>query len=119
MTVILYAILALCVIALLGYSAFHSIAYLCRKLFVCFLNTQPTEDSILDANGSLKASLSDEDIMPLSERRLASVMRIKVGETLMDIPAYARKEKGMGYPMTKELLEKTKFIVTQQVNYVE
>jgi hypothetical protein len=34
----------------------------------------------------------------------------KVGEELMAIPAYARKAKGIGYPMTKELLNTTKVI---------
>lgn len=47
-------------------------------------------------------------------RRLATAKRVRVGEALMEIPAYARKEMNVGYPMNRDLLTKPKFIVYRQ-----
>jgi hypothetical protein len=46
--------------------------------------------------------------------RLATAKRVRVGEALMETPAYARKEMSVGYPMSRELLTKPKFIVYRQ-----
>jgi hypothetical protein len=46
--------------------------------------------------------------------RLATAKRVRVGEALVETPAYARKEMSVGYPMSRELLTKPKFIVYRQ-----
>lgn len=54
--------------------------------------------------------------MAPKNRRLASAKRVRLGEALMEIPAYARKETGIGYPMNQALLKQPRYIVKRDMD---
>ncbi len=51
-----------------------------------------------------------------SEQKV-SLKQVSLGERLMDVPAYARKETNTCYPMSLEVLKGIKPIQTHQTNF--
>lgn len=77
-------------------------------LFIAFRLTKKS----LKFNSSSKAKSNRRSVnRRVSQASTGRATKKKTGDELMNIPAYARKQMGISFPITKAELERTEFVI--------